>query len=257
MSRDHPLEIRQRAISLVRDGHSNRDVADRLGVPYGTIGYWVHQDRARRNELPGLGPRSCFRCHERPVARHAYAYLLGLYLGDGHIVKHARSHSLSIYCADSWPGLIEDAAFAIDTVLPGSNAHFVQRQGCTEVKRYSQHWPCMFPQHGPGMKHTRLIELADWQREIVEALPWDFIRGLIHSDGCRATNWTVRTVAGQRKRYEYPRYFLSNKSDDIKRLFTAALDRVGVEWRVANQVNISIARRDSVALMDRHVGPKY
>lgn len=257
MSHDHPLEIRQSAISLLRDGRSNREVAELLDIPRGTIGYWIHQDRARRGELPARFARNCFRCRGLPVARHAYAYLLGLYLGDGHIVKHARSHSLSIYCADSWPGLIEDAAFAIDTVLPGSNAHFVQRKGCTEVKRYSQHWPCMFPQHGPGKKHTRPIQLADWQQEIVDTLPWDFIRGLIHSDGCRATNWTVHTVAGKPKRYEYPRYFLSNESADIKRLFTDALDRVGVEWRVANRKNISIARRDSVALMDRHVGPKY
>ncbi|MFJ1601140.1 hypothetical protein [Streptomyces sp. NPDC088261] len=53
----------------------------------------------------------------------------------------------------------------------------------------------------------------------------------------------------------------SNASGDILRLFGDTLDAVGVEWRPANQArtvqNISVAKRASVALMDRHIGPKY
>lgn len=115
----------------------------------------------------------------------------------------------------------------------------------------------LLPQHGPGKKHERSITLEPWQQEIVDAHPWEFIRGLVHSDGCRITNWTTRLVAGERKRYEYPRYFFTNLSSDIIRLFTEALDHVGVEWRQANARNISIARKASVALMDTHVGPKH
>ncbi len=95
----------------------------------------------------------------------------------------------------------------------------------------------------------------------MDARTWDFIRGLIHSDGCRTVNWTTRLIDGQRKRYEYPRYFFTNTSTDIIGLFTGALDTVGVEWKSANRSrgaqNISVARRASVALMDMHVGPKY
>jgi hypothetical protein len=32
--------------------------------------------------------------------------------------------------------------------------------GCTEVASYSKHWICLFPQHGPGRKHDRRIELT-------------------------------------------------------------------------------------------------
>lgn len=113
------------------------------------------------------------------------------------------------------------------------------------------------PQHGPGKKHERIITLEPWQQEIVNAHPWEFIRGLIHSDGCRITNWTTRLVAGEQKRYEYPRYFFTNLSGDIIRLFTDTLDHVGVDWKQPNKRNISIARKASVALMDTHVGPKY
>lgn len=129
------------------------------------------------------------------------------------------------------------------------------------VTSYSPHWPLLFPQHAPGKKHERTIALEPWQQDIVDAHPWDFIRGLIHSDGCRITNWTTRLVGGEHKRYEYPRYFFTNTSTDIIRLFTDTLDRVGVEWKPLRQsraaVTISIARKASVALMDTHVGPKY
>jgi hypothetical protein len=57
--------------------------------------------------------------------------------------------------------------------------------GCTEVASYSKHWPCLFPQHGPGRKHERRIELVPWQQELVDLDPRPLVRGLLHSDGCR------------------------------------------------------------------------
>ena len=95
--------------------------------------------------------------------------------------------------------------------------------------------------------------LADWQRAIVEEHPWSLIRGLIHSDGCRAIN----RVVVQGKAYAYARYFFSNESADIQAIFTAALDQVGVPWRNNRANSVSIARRAGVALLDEHVGPKH
>ena len=91
-----------------------------------------------------------------------------------------------------------------------------------------------------------------WQREIVDAHPDRFLRGLIHSDGWRGQNRV--TVKG--RRYAYPRYQFSNRSDDIRALFTYACDLVGVEWRPWGRWHISVARRSSVALLDQFVGPK-
>lgn len=75
---------------------------------------------------------------------------------------------------------------------------------------------------------------------------------MLHSDGCRFTN-TVR-VAG--RRYAYPRYSFSNASEDIRAIFCAACDRLGIRWRRMNARNISVARRASVARLDEFVGPK-
>jgi hypothetical protein len=127
---------------------------------------------------------------------------------------------------------------------------------CVTVESTTRHWLCLFPQHGPGMKHTRAIVLESWQLEMVHADPRPLIRGLIHSDGCRVTNWTERRVGGTTKRYTYPRYFFTNASDDIRRIFTDALDLLGIAWRQSNPRNISIARREAVAALDEFVGPK-
>ncbi|MFD3453609.1 helix-turn-helix domain-containing protein [Streptomyces sp. NPDC058691] len=257
----HGSELRRRAVTLSRSGQRNADIARILGVPKGTVGYWVHLDRSERGTCPGRP--SCPRCDGSGLDEAAYAYLLGLYLGDGHVIQYSqhRVPSLMITCAEAWPGLMDEAEKAMQAVFPQNRTCRVRRTGCRNVKVYSKHLWCMFPQHGAGKKHERPIILEPWQQIIVDAHPWEFVRGLIHSDGCRITNWTTRVVAGERKRYEYPRYFFANKSDDIRGLLTATLDKLGVEWSVTRRgtdpFNISIARKQSVALMDRFIGPKY
>ncbi|MGW7273360.1 helix-turn-helix domain-containing protein [Streptomyces sp. NPDC054864] len=256
----HSTAIRVLAVSSMRLGIPNRIVADRLGVPRGTIGWWRSEDRRAHGEKYRQ-PTDCPRCTGRGFDEIAYAYLLGLYLGDGHIISNPRQHHLSIFCNAEQTGLVAAAAEAMRRVMPLPSVKPRSRSGCTEVKSYSKHWTCMFPQHGPGKKHERRIALEPWQQDIVDAHPWDFVRGLIHSDGCRNINWTTRMVGGERKRYEYPRYWFTNVSDDIRKLYTDTLDKLGVEWknctRYGNPYNVSVARRASVALMDAHVGPKY
>jgi hypothetical protein len=246
----YDVSTRKRALALVAQGRSLNSVSRETGISRAAIRSWRGRlEPLPRTMAPDPGP---------PADQRTYAYLLGLYLGDGCISAHPRSgHYLRIACANSWPGLIDACEAAMRAINPSGRSHRVQAQGYVSVVSYSKHWPLHFPQHGPGKKHERHITLEPWQQAIVDAHPWEFIRGLIHSDGCRITNWTTRIVGGRRKRYEYPRYFFTNLSADITRLFTAALDQVGVEWKKANTRNISVARKASVALMDAHVGPKY
>jgi hypothetical protein len=118
------------------------------------------------------------------------------------------------------------------------------------------HWLCLFPQHGPGAKHTRRIELVPWQQSIVKRNPSELLRGLFHSDGCRITNRATRTVNGVTTRREYPRYFFSNESADILALCSTSLDRLGIAHRFPRYNTISVARREAVAALDEVVGPK-
>ena len=119
-----------------------------------------------------------------------------------------------------------------------------------------KHWPCLFPQHGPGRKHDRPIVLEDWQRDVVIAHPADFLRGLFHSDGCRANNWATRMVGGEKRRYDYPRWQFTNRSDDIRALCCWALDLVDVPWRRSGRWVVSVSRREAVARLDELIGPK-
>ena len=102
------------------------------------------------------------------------------------------------------------------------------------------------------MKHERRIALAPSQRAITREHPKLFIRGLLHSDGCRFMN-TVRR--GDRV-YAYPRYQFTNRSEDIKTILCEHLDLLGIAWRRASSRNISIARREAVVALDEFVVPK-
>lgn len=123
--------------------------------------------------------------------------------------------------------------------------------GCVSVNSYSQHWLCLFPQHAPGRKHLRPILLEPWQARIsLESHPRLLLRGLIHSDGYRGSN---RIKGGA---YSYPRYMFSNRSADIRDIFTTACLRLGIHPTQCGEWQLSVARRHEVALMDTFIGPK-
>jgi hypothetical protein len=186
-----------------------------------------------------------------------YAYLLGVYLGDGTISSTAkkRCFKLRIFMDSRYPGIIAEVVGAMRAVMPSSLAAVQPhpRHNCVEVHSYSNAWPCLFPQHGPGRKHERKIVLAPWQEAIVDREPEQLIRGLLHSDGCRVMN----RVCVNGTDYAYPRYFFSQVSKDIQGLFCRALEQIGIEYTFSSGgKDVSIARRESVARLDSFVGPK-
>jgi hypothetical protein len=140
---------------------------------------------------------------------------------------------------------------AMRAVRPGNAVSVWQHPtaNVADVRSLSKHWVCFFPQHGAGAKNSRIIALEPWQDSILYSETRLFLRGLIHSDGCRAMNIVNGTA--------YPRYFFSNTSLDILDLCGQALDRLGIDWRYNRPNSISIARRDSVARLDEFIGPKH
>jgi hypothetical protein len=72
---------------------------------------------------------------------------------------------------DAYPGIVGECRAALESIFPSKTAHLGVRRNCNcvDVSMYSKHWPCFFPQHGPGRKHLRPIHLATWQQTIVEA----------------------------------------------------------------------------------------
>ena len=238
--------------ALLDLGLNDCEISRRTGVPRGTVRDW----RASRRGVdgPSRGCPTCGHPEHDPAALPgaSYAYLLGLYLGDGCISHHHRGvFHLRITLDVRYPLIIEECRQAVGAII-GRRPGLTSKVGCVDVSSWSKQWPCLFPQHGPGRKHERPIEFVEWQQVIVDEHPDRLLRGLIHSDGWRGTNRV--TVRG--KAYEYPRYNFCNVSDDIRRIFCDACDSLGVEWRRMNARNISVARRASVARLDEFVGPK-
>jgi hypothetical protein len=246
----------ERVLSLASTGLSDYEVARRTGVPRSTVQHW-RRGHVPRN--PGSKEPPCLRCgapeHDfRSLTRHSYAYLLGQYLGDGTLFRAGKTgHVLQIASDAQYPGIIAETCQAIEEVR-GKRPYVrhLRDKRMARILSYWRAWPCLFPQHGPGRKHHRQIALLDWQLQIVDAEPGSFLRGLIHSDGWRGQN----RVRVKGRDYAYPRYQFSNRSAEIKELFTDACDRLGIAWRPWGKHHISVARRDAVRTLDRFVGPK-
>jgi hypothetical protein len=241
--------VRAHALEVVATGTSLSDVSRATGVARSTIRSWL---------LPsGRVLADCCRCEEAwPAAGADYAALLGFYLGDGCISTYRNHTSLRVSCDATWLGIIADVSRLIGALHPAGGVFHVRAPGAIVVQGNWKHWPCLFPQHGPGRKHERPIVLDEWQEEIVTAFPADFLRGLFHSDGCRTNNWATRMVGGEKRRYDYPRWQFSNRSDDILALCCWALDLVAVAWRQSGPWTISVSRREAVGALDELIGPK-
>jgi hypothetical protein len=242
-----------RVQQMLELGASDREISRATGVPSNTVGRWRRGTTAAFGEPPMVRPW-------RPADERAYAYLLAMYLGDGCIAVAPRSRVLFRVVLDSaYDGIVAECKDAIQAVLPSAGCRAYARRGTNAITVQSSgiRWLETFPQHGPGRKHDRRIELEDWQRQIVDAFPRDFLRGLIHSDGCRTVNrFKTKLPSGRVAEYAYARYFFSNLSADIRRLFCEYCDRLGIRWTQSNPRNISVSHRPSVALLDEFVGPK-
>lgn len=228
------------------------------GVAVKTIRRWrrEYQRRGRpRGQTHTRAP--CPRCDGAEIDEAAYAELLGWYLGDGHISR-GRRDVWNLHVANDLKYVLDNERLGetMRRVKPGGRPHVRLAPGCLIITVSWKHWPCLFPQHGPGRKHDRPIILEEWQREVVAREPGPFLRGLFHSDGCRARNWTRKLVAGQMKRYDYPRWQFTNNSADIRELCCWALDLAEIPWRQSNWNTISVSRREGVARLDELIGLK-
>lgn len=247
--------------SALRDsdaGVPDTENARRHGVAVKTIRRWrlLYQRRGLSRGQAQVLAR-CPRCDAADLEGRAYVELFGWYLGDGHISRGRREvYALHIYNDRNYPRLNTRVLELMQRVKPQSRPHTREVPGCVISTVSWKHWPCLFPQHGPGRKHERQLVMAPWQQQLVEAYPGDFLRGLFHSDGCRANNWTQRLVAGEMKRYDYPRWQFTNNSDDIRGWCTDALDLVEVPWRRSNWKTVSVSTRAGVARLDELIGLK-
>jgi hypothetical protein len=252
-----PIEDVKVVLALRDDGVGVREIARRTGISYGSVRRWLGWERPLMEARIAAG--ECEACGAPPhdhgaLSPETYAYLLGAYLGDGCISNNNGSYLLRVTLDEVYPDIIGAVSRAIAEVCGRQPGVVPDRTGkrCVNVMISWKQWPCLLPQHGPGRKHHRPIVLTDWQQALVDQAPQAFLRGLIHTDGWRGLNRV--TVKG--RDYAYPRYQFSNRSDDIRRLFTDTCDALAIAWRPWGRWHISVARKEAVAAMDAFIGPK-
>jgi hypothetical protein len=189
----------------------------------------------------------------------SYCYLLGAYLGDGTVCIQ-KGVWMQIVNDRRYPAISREMMDAMEATFPGRRARSYRSfLGASDVLCISH--PAVlkaFPQHGPGRKHLRKIELADWQLELTRAHPGSLIRGLIHSDGCRVINrFKTKLPSGRVGEYAYIRYFFTNHSEDIRQIFIEHCELLGIRVTQSNHRNLTVSHRHSVAILEALVGPKH
>jgi hypothetical protein len=244
-----PIELVDESMRLAAAGLSTSEVARRLGLPRSTVRDWLAGNLSTAWHRGGTSCSDCDAAHDFDALSPAYAYLLGMYLGDGCLSAHPRSvYKLRISLDARYSGIAEECERAIRAVMPNNRIGRVGYGTWHELYSYSKSWPCLFPQHGPGRKHEREIVLTEWQGRLVARWPALVLRGLIHSDGCRFQN----TGRG----WSHPRYSFANKSAAIRTIFCDACDLMGLHWTTAGEKTIYVSRKADVAVLDGCIGPK-
>jgi hypothetical protein len=261
----HPEATVASVLRLRQAGLNNCEISRRTGVSRPTIRDWVngrvpHSYRPPDSRTP-QGSDRCRQCggddHGLDDFGADYVHLLGLYLGDGAISAHRRQvYRLRVTLDVRYPGIVRECETVMKAVVTRNRvSRQLRKCNCYEVHSYWKGWPCVFPQHGPGKKHSRPIFLADWQQKLAERWPEQLLKGLIQSDGCRVIN----TGRGG---WRHPRYAFSNVSTDITSIFCSACDCLGLHWTASFPTNeraavsIYVSRKADVAKLDEFVGSK-
>jgi hypothetical protein len=186
---------------LVARGVNDCAIARETGIPRTTVSMW------RRSTTKSRRPSNASPCGTVHDLQHlparAYAYLLGMYLGDGCISRNRRVWHLRVALDIKYPGIITACCEAMNIVMPG------QRAGDNRIGDTG----CM-----------------------------------VDSDGCRVVA-NDRGVASLR-------YHFTNHSEDIRDLFTGALDSLGITWTRNSRYMIAIYRKAATARLDEFVGSK-
>jgi hypothetical protein len=134
-------EYRQILI-LWEQGNDQSHIARLTEIPRGTVKDCIKRFRSLKqfNEDRLTKPKEPSSLNELREGAYtkdvgeAYAYLLGIYLGDGYINKEPRTYKLRISLDTKYPTIIKTCVKTIETLLPFNKVGIVKTQyNCVEV----------------------------------------------------------------------------------------------------------------------------
>ena len=100
-----------------------------------TVGCRLYNRQPRTEPIDKRCPR-CDRPSREVDDPASYAYLLGQYLGDGHLLTTQRVPLLTVTCDVRYPGLIHEVSHAMEA-CGARTVGFQERTGCMNVRA---HW---------------------------------------------------------------------------------------------------------------------
>lgn len=234
----HSKETKNKATELNNSGLNISQISKMIGVDRSTIREWFAETKRYIKTKPINDEANFFERFEScSDLRAAYYYLLGQYLGDGSISRNSRTYALRIFATDKYVNIIDEIVNSMLMVLPCNRVYVTDKKGCKVVTINSNILPKLFPQHGIGKKHTRKIELTEWQLKYLDENSKYLARGLFQSDGCRY-------------KLEYGNaYNFSNVSIDIHEIFQKCLLLNGIYYTF----NESKARGNSSSIWNTNI----
>ena len=199
------------------NGQSFRSIGRDLNIHHSVISYWQKKKWLKAKIVDVDKDSESYK--------NAYSYILGLYLGDGYINATSRAYRLRITLDEKYPTVIEQCKLALEILLPNNKVSIINKNGCKDVSIYSNKLLELFPQHGLGYKSNRDVGLLEWQLKILDDI--SFIRGLMHSDGCRYIN-KVADI-------HYVNYSFANTSRHISASLCWALRRQKIYFTIVHR----------------------
>jgi len=268
---------KQELISAFNDNKSMNDIAKEFDLSLSTIRYWSkkydltsqyksfkQQDfknfNLKKSPCIGLlGDESHLDYHNWNESQEkSYSYVLGFYLGDGCLQhdkkKKTRSYTLFISNQANFHKMNQQISKSLEVLFQKKVVRIYKRKNsnCLNIKLTAVNLNLLFP-HGEGKKHERKIVLEDWQLNLIEKFPKEFIKGMLESDGCR---FQARKICST-----YYVYKFDNKSCDLHEILQRIAKILNLHFTFTsskgNKIHTtSFYKKEDVLFLDSFIGVK-
>ncbi len=115
----HSPAVRERALALIHSGLNDCEVARRTGISRTTIRDWRRPRYQPRGRDRVICPRCWLMSPRMSFDAGDYAELLSLYLGDGHIVRLARTWRFRLFLDSRYEEIVDDSRALLKRCFPG------------------------------------------------------------------------------------------------------------------------------------------
>lgn len=230
-------------VDLKKKGYNKSQISKITKIPRSTISDWLNNDVLfEKKEKYNINEHL-----KSKESRELYSYVLGLYLGDGHINKMKRTWRLRIFMDSKYDNLNSFVHEKLSIFFNENKVNIIKSKKSNLVifTVHSNELCKLFPQHGEGLKHKRKINLFNWQEKIT--VPEFLLKGLFHSDGCYCYH------KGEKVKHYI--YSFKNESKDIHEIFQKCCGKLKIDFTF-NKNTTGIYKKYEVEKLYKLIGSK-